>query len=157
MVWKCNTTRGPQKYCGQPCNPPKPQANGFFSCLPLCPRPRECHPQMHFLSKTDLAGHSQLQLSRNSWIVRFDAQMISTSCSCRQIPTQSDLKSAVIMVEIVLIWDFIFMFLCLDMVLYSEGYFTFYMLHYLGWFVLYPRCRVNRDTNLSVVYDYVIF
>ena len=27
----------------------------------------------------------------------------------------------------------------------------FYMLHYLGWFVLYPRCRVNWDTNLFVV------
>ena len=54
-------------------------------------------------------------------------------------------------VAIVLIVDFIFMFLCLDLVLYIEGYFTFYMSHYLGWFVLYPWCRVNRDTNLSVV------
>ena len=41
----------------------------------------------------------------------------------------SDMKSNVVMVAIVLIWDFIFMFLCLDMVLYILGYFTFYMSH----------------------------
>ena len=64
-----------------------------------------------------------------------------------------DMKSDVVMVAI---GDFIFMFLCSDIVLYIEGYFTFYMWHYLGWLVLYPRCRVNRDTNLFVVYDYVI-
>ena len=58
------------------------------------------------------------------------------------------MKSDVVMVAIV---DFIFMFLCLDMVLYILGYFTFYMSHYLRLIVLYPRCRVNRDTNLSVV------
>ena len=43
-----------------------------------------------------------------------------------------DIKSDVVMVEIVLIWDFIFMFLCLDIVLYIEGYFPFYLSHYLG-------------------------
>ena len=43
-----------------------------------------------------------------------------------------DMKSDVVMVAIVLIWDFIFMFLCLDMVLYILEYFTFYMSHYLG-------------------------
>ena len=43
-----------------------------------------------------------------------------------------DMKSDVVMVEIVLIWDFIFMFLCLDMVLYIEGYFPFYLSYYLG-------------------------
>ena len=32
----------------------------------------------------------------------------------------------------VAIGDFIFMFLCLDMVLYILGYYTFYMSHYLG-------------------------
>ena len=42
-----------------------------------------------------------------------------------------DMKSDVVMVEIVLIVDFIFMFLCLDLVLYIEGYFTFYLSHYL--------------------------
>ena len=67
-----------------------------------------------------------------------------------------DMKSDVAMVEIVLIVDFIFMFLCLDFVLYIVGYYKFYISHILGWIVLYPRCRVNRDTNLSVVCDYVI-
>ena len=33
------------------------------------------------------------------------------------------MKSAVVMVAILLIWDFIFMFLCLDLVLSIEGYF----------------------------------
>ena len=52
----------------------------------------------------------------------------------RTIPrrkVQHDMKSDVVMVEIVLIWDFIFMFLCFDLVLYIEGYFTFDMSHYL--------------------------
>ena len=40
-----------------------------------------------------------------------------------------DMKSDVVMVAIV---DFIFMFLCLDMVLYILGYFTFYVSHYSG-------------------------
>ena len=35
-------------------------------------------------------------------------------------------------VAMVAIGDFIFMFLCLDMVLYIEGHFTFYISHYLG-------------------------
>ena len=43
-----------------------------------------------------------------------------------------DMKSDIVMVEIVLIVDFIFMFLCLDLVLYIEGYFTFYLSHYSG-------------------------
>ena len=43
-----------------------------------------------------------------------------------------DMKSDVVMVEIVLIVDFIFMFLWLDLVLYIEGYYTFYISHYLG-------------------------
>ena len=55
----------------------------------------------------------------------------------------ADMKSAVVMVATVLIWDFIFMFLCLDMVLYILGYYTFY--------ISCPRCWVNRDTNLSIV------
>ena len=36
-----------------------------------------------------------------------------------------DMESDVVIVTIVLIWDFMFMFLCLDMVLYILGYFTF--------------------------------
>ena len=43
-----------------------------------------------------------------------------------------DMKSDVVMVEIVLIVDFIFTFLCLDLVLYIEAHYTFYMSHYLG-------------------------
>ena len=43
-----------------------------------------------------------------------------------------DMKSDVVMVEIVLIWDFMFVFLCLDIVLYILGYFTFYISYYLG-------------------------
>ena len=42
-----------------------------------------------------------------------------------------DMKSDVVMVEIVLILHFIFMFLKLDMVLYSLEYFTFDLSHYL--------------------------
>ena len=37
------------------------------------------------------------------------------------------MQSDVVMVAIVLIWDFIFMFLDLDMVLYILGYFIFYI------------------------------
>ena len=44
----------------------------------------------------------------------------------------SDMKLDVVMVAIVLIWDFIFMFLCFDLVLYIEGYFLFYLSQYLG-------------------------
>ena len=43
-----------------------------------------------------------------------------------------DMKSSVVMVAIMLIWDFICMFLELDLVLYILGCFTFYMLHYSG-------------------------
>ena len=42
------------------------------------------------------------------------------------------MKSGVEMVAIVLICDFIFMLLGLDLVLYLVGYYTLYMLHYLG-------------------------
>ena len=42
--------------------------------------------------------------------------------------SQGDMKSDVVMVAT---GDFIFMFLCLDMVLYIEGHFTFDMSHYL--------------------------
>ena len=48
------------------------------------------------------------------------------------IEGSGDMKSGVVMVAIVLIVDFIFMFLCLDLVLHIEGYFTFYILYYLG-------------------------
>ena len=43
------------------------------------------------------------------------------------------------------------MFLCLDLVLYIEGY--LYILHVILFrlIVLYPWCRINRDTNMSVV------
>ena len=40
-----------------------------------------------------------------------------------------DMKSYVVMVVIL---DFIFMFLGFDLVLYILGYFTYYMSHYLG-------------------------
>ena len=43
-----------------------------------------------------------------------------------------DMKSGVVMVAIVSIVDFIFMFLCLDLDLYIEGFFPFYMSHYIG-------------------------
>ena len=43
-----------------------------------------------------------------------------------------DMKSGVVMVAIVLIRDFIFMFLCLDLVLYILGCFACYISHYLG-------------------------
>ena len=39
-----------------------------------------------------------------------------------------DMKSDVVMVAIVLIWDFIFMFLCLDMVLYILQYFIYHII-----------------------------
>ena len=64
----------------------------------------------------------------------------------------NDMKSSVVMVAIVSIWDFIFMLLSLDMVLCIEGY--LYILHVTlsRLIVLYSRCRVNRGTNMSVVY-----
>ena len=43
-----------------------------------------------------------------------------------------DMKSDIVMVEIVLIVDFIFMFLCLDLVLYILGYCTFDLSHSSG-------------------------
>ena len=49
------------------------------------------------------------------------------------LPTESDMKSVVMMVAIVLILDYIFMPLGHDLVLYILGYFTFYISHYLVW------------------------
>ena len=43
--------------------------------------------------------------------------------------TIADMKPDVVMVAI---GDFIFMFLCLYLVLYIEGYFIVYLSHYLG-------------------------
>ena len=43
-----------------------------------------------------------------------------------------DMKSDIVMVKIVLIVDFIFMLLCMDVVLYILGYCTFYLSHYSG-------------------------
>ena len=43
-----------------------------------------------------------------------------------------DMKLDVVIVAIVLIVDFIFIFLCLDMVLYILGYCAFYLSHYSG-------------------------
>ena len=63
-----------------------------------------------------------------------------------------DLKSDVVMVAIVLIWDFIFMLLGLDMVLYIEGYVYILYVTLSRLIVLYSLCRVNRGTNMSVVY-----
>ena len=48
------------------------------------------------------------------------------------LPFPPDMKLDVVMVATVLIRDFIFMLLGLDLVLYILGYFTFYMSHYLG-------------------------
>ena len=42
------------------------------------------------------------------------------------------MKSYVVMVAIVLIREFIFILLGLDLVLYILGYLTFYISHYLG-------------------------
>ena len=61
------------------------------------------------------------------------------------------MKSDVVMVAIVLIWDFISMFLGLDLVLYIVGYLYILYVTLFRLIVLYSRCRVNRDTNLSVV------
>ena len=61
------------------------------------------------------------------------------------------MKSDVVMVAIVLIWDFIFMFLCLDVVLHIEGYLHILYIILFRLIVLYSWCRVNRDTNMAVV------
>ena len=64
---------------------------------------------------------------------------------------QYDMKSDVVMMAIVLIWDFISMFLGLDMVLYIVGYLYILYITLFRLIVLYSWCRVNRDTNISVV------
>ena len=63
----------------------------------------------------------------------------------------SDMKSDVVMVAIVLIGDFIFMLLGLDLVLYILGYLCILYVTLFNLIVLYSRCRVNQDTNMSVV------
>ena len=50
-----------------------------------------------------------------------------------------------------LLWDFMFMLLGLDLILYIEGYFYILYVTLFRLIVLYSRCRVNRDTNMSVV------
>ena len=62
------------------------------------------------------------------------------------------MKPAIVMVKIVLNWDFIFIFLSLDLVLYIDGYLYILYVVLFRLIVLYSRCRVNRDTNMSVVY-----
>ena len=67
------------------------------------------------------------------------------------------MKSNVLMVAIVLIWDFILMLLGLDLVLYILGYLYILYVALFKLIGLYSRCRVNRDTNMSIFYVYVIF
>ena len=55
------------------------------------------------------------------------------------------------MVAIVSIWDFIFMFLGLDMVLYIVRYLYILYVTLPRLIVLYFWCRVNRGTNMFVV------
>ena len=62
-----------------------------------------------------------------------------------------DMKLDVVMVVIVLIWDFIFMFLGLDLVLYIVWYLYILYITLFRLIVLFSRCRVNWDTNMSVV------
>ena len=49
------------------------------------------------------------------------------------------------------------MFLGLDLVLYILGYLFIVYVTLSRMIALYSRCRVNRGTNLSVVFYYVIF
>ena len=56
------------------------------------------------------------------------------------------------MVAIVLIWNFILMLLGLDLVLYILGYLYILYVTLFRLIALYSRCRVNRDTNMFVVY-----
>ena len=74
-----------------------------------------------------------------SWLIWEEVMSTIESCSdfaLRSLPTtvtsNSDMKSGVVMVAIVLIVDFIFMFLCLDMALYIWDIYIFYMSHYSG-------------------------
>ena len=61
------------------------------------------------------------------------------------------MKSDVVMVAIVSIWDFIFMLLGLDLVLYILGYLYILYVTLFRLIVLYSRCRVKQDKNMSVV------
>ena len=61
-----------------------------------------------------------------------------------------DMNSDVVMGAIVSIWDFIFMFLGLDVVLYIEECLYILYVTLFRLIVLYSRCRVNRDTNMSI-------
>ena len=61
------------------------------------------------------------------------------------------MKLGVVMVAIVLLWDFILVLLGLDVVLYIEGYSYILYVTLFRLIVLYSRCRVNQDTNMSVV------
>ena len=54
------------------------------------------------------------------------------------------MKSDVVMVAIVSIWDSIFMFLRLDLVLYFVGYLYILYVTLFRLIVLYSRCRVNQ-------------
>ena len=49
------------------------------------------------------------------------------------------------------IWDFIFMLLGLDLVLHNVEYLCILYVTLFRLIVLYSRCRVNQDTNMSVV------
>ena len=62
-----------------------------------------------------------------------------------------NMKSDVVMVGIMLIGDFIFVFLGLDLVLYIEGYLYILYVTLFRLIVLYSWCRVNRGTNMFVV------
>ena len=51
-------------------------------------------------------------------------------------------------------WRWVTLYVCCwDLIWFStlRGIYTFYMLHYRGWFFLYPSCRGHQDTNMSVV------
>ena len=61
------------------------------------------------------------------------------------------MKSGVIMVAIVLILGLHIYVSVLGLGFVHWGIFYIYISHDLDWFILYPRCMVNRDTNLSVV------
>ena len=60
----------------------------------------------------------------------------------------ADMKSGVVMVMVA---DFIFMLLGLDLVLYIEGCLYILCVTYYRLIVLYSQYRVNRGTNMFVV------
>ena len=71
-------------------------------------------------------------------------------------PWLCDMKSDVVIVEIVWFGDFKCMFLGLDLVLYIWGYLFIVYITLIRLIVLCSWCRVNRSTNLSIVLYYVI-